>query len=105
MKEVILPNGKRTWRCTAKHCRATRSIRVSNSFFYYSDGLGRIQNNLGLHDILLIVYLGLNARIPVRMASKVAGHSQNTIVDGHNFRRTTCGKILDNQPKLVGTEL
>eukprot|EP00171_Calliarthron_tuberculosum_P022331 IDg22331t1 len=86
--------------CTVPH----NSICASgNAFFHYIDRQGRVNSRLALHDILVLLYIWLYARMPVRHVEAVTGHSQATIVDWNNFSRTTCGKILDTQPKLVGT--
>lgn len=39
----------------------------------------------------------------IRTVHDVTGHSHTTITDWFNYARTTCGAIMDHQPKLVGT--
>lgn len=104
MREEVLRNGRRRWRCPRKDCNTTRSVRAGNAFFHYTDGQGRVGYKLPLHDVLIVVWLWLHARMPQRMVTAVTGVTSNTIVDWNNFARMTCGKIMDSQPKLVGTE-
>ena len=59
--EEILANGYRRWRCIAKKCRATRSIRAGNAFFHYRDSRGRLNLRIKQNEILLLVYLWLYA--------------------------------------------
>lgn len=103
MREEVYGNGKRRWRCPRKSCQTTRSVRASNAFFHYVDSTGRMTSRLPLREILVLVWLWVHARMPERMVRAVTGKSTATIVDWNHFCRTTCGKVMDLQPKLVGT--
>lgn len=103
MREEKYSKSKRRWRCPAKNCGTTRSIRAVNAYFHYVGEDGRGKAKLPLHDILMLTYLWLYGRMPVRSARAITGYSERTIVDWNNFARMTYGKVMDQLPNLVGT--
>lgn len=91
------------WRCTKGNCRATKSIRNSNRFFAFLDAGGRSHGKISLCQILLIIYFFIYSKDTIDQFMIKTGHSNHTIVDWLNFCREVCSKVIQNQPKMVGT--
>ena len=105
MKEEVLPNGRLRSECPAANCHTTRSVRTGNRFLHYIDHTARAQSKLLIHDILLLVHLWLYARMPISTVVSITVHSSATVVDWNKFAGTTCGMVLNLQPKMIGTEV
>ncbi len=82
--------------CGKQYCRLACLIRAGSAFFYYPEKEKRINCQLLITDVYM--------RIPARTVIAIVGNvSSHTVVDCNNYRRATCRKIVDCQPKLVGT--
>lgn len=101
MRKVSI-NDTLIWRCTKRSCRTKRSIRVTNSFFFYKDKNGKLNTKMSMCSIMMIVYLFIHTTCTLDQMEVMTGHSRATLVDWLALCREVCAKAMEMQPKMRG---
>ncbi|CAF1492445.1 unnamed protein product, partial [Didymodactylos carnosus] len=89
-----------TMRCTNRQCRNQLSVR-KNTFFAFTDALGRPNSKLDIRTILELIWLWCLGTSSSTIATLVHV-TETTVVDWTNFLREVCQEKLNDAPQMVG---
>ena len=103
MREYVKASGPYL-KCPATGCRKTRSVRATNSFFFYKKQDGTPACSLSLCDILELVYNFTSCmNQSIDNISARTGMARSTIIYWQTYLRRVCSEIIQRKPKMRGS--